>query len=59
MLFSDLDLDPTIIKAIEASGFTTPTEVQQQAIPIALTGRDVMASAQTGTGKTAAFVLPA
>lgn len=57
--FSDLELNPKLLKAIETNGFTTPTQVQALAIPVALTGRDVIASAQTGTGKTAAFVLPA
>ncbi len=47
------------MRAIEASGFTQPTDIQAQAIPVALEGKDLMASAQTGTGKTAAFVLPA
>jgi superfamily II DNA/RNA helicase len=47
------------MRAIERSGFSEPTEIQRQAIPLALEGRDLMASAQTGTGKTAAFVLPA
>jgi superfamily II DNA/RNA helicase len=56
--FSELALNPKIQKAIEANGFTEATQVQQKAIPIALQGRDVIASAQTGTGKTAAFVLP-
>ena len=58
MLFKDLNLDPQLLKAVQSSGFTTPTEIQKQAIPIILTNRDLMASAQTGTGKTAAFVLP-
>jgi len=57
--FQDLNLDSTLLRGIEAGGFTTPTEIQRQAIPVALTGQDLMASAQTGTGKTAAFVLPA
>jgi len=56
--FNTLKLDPTLLRAIEASGFTTPTEIQRQAIPVILSDRDLMASAQTGTGKTAAFVLP-
>lgn len=58
MSFNDLNLDPKLLKAIEATGFTTPTEIQTKAIPVILEGRDLMASAQTGTGKTAAFVLP-
>ncbi len=59
MLFSELNLDPNLLKAIEANGFKEPSAVQQKAIPVAMLGRDVIASAQTGTGKTAAFVLPA
>ena len=59
MSFSVLDLNPKILKAIEANGFTEATQVQAKAIPVALTGQDVIASAQTGTGKTAAFILPA
>lgn len=51
-------LDQNIQKAIQASGYTMPTPIQSQAIPAALEGHDIMASAQTGTGKTAAFVLP-
>ncbi len=50
---------PALTRATTAAGFTTPTEIQQQAIPLVLSGKDLMASAQTGTGKTAAFVLPA
>lgn len=56
--FADLDLDPCIIAAIEDMGFERPTQVQAEAIPQALDGRDILASAPTGTGKTAAFVLP-
>ncbi|MHB8453575.1 MAG: DEAD/DEAH box helicase [Acidiferrobacterales bacterium] len=59
MSFIELNLNSKLLKAIEASGFTTPTDIQIQAIPVVLAGRDLMASAQTGTGKTAAFVLPA
>ena len=59
MSFTELNLDSNLLKAIELSGFTAPTDVQRAAIPVVLEGRDVMASAQTGTGKTAAFVLPA
>ncbi|QMV13429.1 ATP-dependent RNA helicase SrmB [Vibrio spartinae] len=57
--FSDLELDPCLLEAIEKAGFTRPTQVQAESIPYALDGRDVMASAPTGTGKTAAFGLPA
>ncbi|WGH79771.1 DEAD/DEAH box helicase [Jannaschia ovalis] len=56
--FSDLNLDPKVLKAIEATGYTTPTPIQEGAIVPALQGRDVLGIAQTGTGKTAAFTLP-
>ncbi len=56
--FADLGLGPKLLAALEASGYTTPTPIQQQAIPSALQGRDVLGIAQTGTGKTAAFALP-
>src|SRR3990170_4727947 len=56
--FEKLALHPAILQAIVESGYTTPTPIQAQAIPQALAGHDLMASAQTGTGKTAAFVLP-
>jgi len=59
MSFESLNLHPTILRAIEEAGYTTPTPIQAQAIPEVLAGRDLMASAQTGTGKTAAFTLPA
>lgn len=59
MSFAELGLDERLLQAVVQCGFTSPTEIQRLAIPVALTGRDVMASAQTGTGKTAAFVLPA
>jgi superfamily II DNA/RNA helicase len=59
LLFNQLNLHENLIKAIDACGFDEPTEIQQQAIPAVLSGRDLIASAQTGTGKTAAFVLPA
>jgi len=57
--FESLNLHPTILRAVLEAGYDTPTAVQAQAIPEALNGRDIMASAQTGTGKTAAFTLPA
>jgi len=57
--FENLNLHPDILKAIIDSGYTTPTPIQEQAIPELLAGHDIMASAQTGTGKTAAFMLPA
>mmetsp|Transcript_17402 Transcript_17402/g.17488 ORF Transcript_17402/g.17488 Transcript_17402/m.17488 type:complete len:764 (+) Transcript_17402:55-2346(+) len=56
--FYELNLSRPLLRAIEAAGFITPTPVQAQVIPIALAGRDVCASAATGSGKTAAFVLP-
>ncbi|WPC73618.1 ATP-dependent RNA helicase SrmB [Vibrio porteresiae] len=57
--FADLELDQNIVEAIEELGFTRPTQIQADAIPQALDGRDVLASAPTGTGKTAAFAIPA
>ncbi len=56
--FSDLALDPRVLQAVEEAGYETPTPIQEQAIPPALEGRDVLGIAQTGTGKTASFVLP-
>ena len=56
--FADLKLAPQILKALTESGYTTPTPIQAQAIPLVLEGNDLMAGAQTGTGKTAAFALP-
>ncbi len=57
--FESLQLAAPLMQGLEASDFSRPTEIQSRAIPIAMAGRDLMASAQTGTGKTAAFVLPA
>ena len=56
--FADLKLSPKVLKAIEATGYETPTPIQAGAIPPALEGRDVLGIAQTGTGKTASFTLP-
>jgi superfamily II DNA/RNA helicase len=56
--FSDLKLDPKVLQAIAEAGYETPTPIQAGAIPPALEGRDVLGIAQTGTGKTASFVLP-
>ncbi|MEO1563359.1 MAG: DEAD/DEAH box helicase [Pseudomonadota bacterium] len=56
--FSDLDLNKKVLKAIEEVGYTTPTPIQEAAIPFALQGRDILGIAQTGTGKTASFTLP-
>ena len=58
MTFLELGLAPALLRAIEATGYTTPTPIQQQAIPLAMLGHDLLAGAQTGTGKTAAFTLP-
>ncbi len=58
MSFEVLGLEPSILKAIEEAGYTTPTPIQIAAIPEALRGRDVLGIAQTGTGKTASFTLP-
>src|SRR6056297_927180 len=56
--FSDLNLNPKVLKAVEEAGYTDPTPIQEGAIPPALEGRDVLGIAQTGTGKTASFTLP-
>jgi len=58
MNFEDLKLAEAIVKAVRASGYETPTAIQAQAIPVVLEGHDLLGGAQTGTGKTAAFVLP-
>lgn len=57
--FADLGLSPELMKAIEAQGFEQPSPIQAEAIPVALTGRDVVGQSQTGSGKTLAFGLPA
>jgi len=58
MTFSHLGLSPKVLSAVESAGFETPTPIQVKAIPAAVAGRDVLGIAQTGTGKTASFVLP-
>lgn len=58
MSFSKLGLSDPILKAVSEAGYSKPTDIQKQAIPIILAGRDLIAAAQTGTGKTASFVLP-
>ncbi|WP_374544986.1 DEAD/DEAH box helicase [Rhodoblastus sp.] len=58
MQFSELGLSEKVLRAVEDSGYKSPTPIQAQAIPLALAGRDVLGIAQTGTGKTAAFTLP-
>ena len=56
--FKDLKLDPKVINAVIEAGYTTPTPIQEKAIPEALNGKDILGIAQTGTGKTASFTLP-
>lgn len=58
MTFDELNLAPAILKAVREEGYETPTPIQAQAIPAVLDGHDLLAGAQTGTGKTAAFTLP-
>lgn len=58
MTFNDLNLIPAILKALSQENYTSPTPIQEESIPAALAGRDVLGCAQTGTGKTAAFSLP-
>src|SRR3984957_12760242 len=58
MSFSALGLSETILQGVKAMGYSEPTPIQLRAIPLVLAGRDVIGSAQTGTGKTAAFALP-
>ena len=58
MNFDELNLAPAILKAVREQGYDTPTPIQAQAIPAILAGQDLLAGAQTGTGKTAAFTLP-
>ncbi|MCL6093285.1 MAG: DEAD/DEAH box helicase [Thermoleophilia bacterium] len=58
MTFAELGLESRLLKGVEAMGYTSPTPIQHEAIPHALSGKDVVGCAQTGTGKTAAFILP-
>jgi len=58
MIFDDLDLNPELLESIEYMGFREATPIQEKAIPVIMEGRDLIACAQTGTGKTAAFLLP-
>lgn len=57
--FNSFGFDDRLLRALDETGITTPTPIQEQAIPMLLKGKDLMAVAQTGTGKTAAFALPA
>ena len=56
--FSDLGLDPRLVQAVAEEGYLKPTLVQREAIPLALNGQDVLCKAKTGSGKTAAYLLP-
>ena len=58
MNFDDLGLMPSLLKAVKEKGYEVPSPIQEKAIPLILKGKDILASAQTGTGKTAAFTLP-
>ena len=58
MSFSTLGLSQPLLQAIEDQGYSQPTDIQEKAIPVVLQGKDLMAAAATGTGKTASFVLP-
>ena len=58
MKFTDFGFDDRLMEGIDASGYENATPVQEQVIPLIMAGKDVIASAQTGTGKTAAFLLP-
>ena len=58
MLFNELGLSPELLRAIDKKGYRQTTPIQQQAIPVILDGQDILACAQTGTGKTAGFTLP-
>ncbi|MEO1134525.1 MAG: DEAD/DEAH box helicase, partial [Cyanobacteria bacterium J06639_1] len=56
--FAELGLKPFLLEALAAEGFESPTDIQREAIPLLIEGRDAIACARTGTGKTAAFTLP-
>src|SRR5881397_128773 len=58
MLFQKLELSPEVLRGVQAAGYVDPTPIQLRAIPLVLAGKDLIGSAQTGTGKTAAFALP-
>ena len=58
MNFDDLGLMPSLLKAVKEKGYEVPSPIQEKAIPLILKGKDILASAQTGTGKTAGFTLP-
>jgi len=58
LTFTDFGFDERLLEGIDATGYETATPIQEQVIPLILEGKDIIASAQTGTGKTAAFLLP-
>ena len=58
LVFTDFNFEPDLVRGLESMGYRTPTPIQSQSIPVILSGSDVVACAQTGTGKTAAFLLP-
>ena len=58
MTFQDFNFDDKLVESLSAMGYTKPTPIQEQAIPMIMQGKDLIACAQTGTGKTAAFLLP-
>jgi ATP-dependent RNA helicase RhlE len=58
MKFTELGLGESLLKAVKEQGYDTPTPIQAKAIPLVIEGKDVLAAAQTGTGKTAGFTLP-
>ncbi|MEY3431719.1 MAG: hypothetical protein RIS53_617, partial [Bacillota bacterium] len=58
MSFTNLGLTEALLKSVEKAGYTIPTPIQEKAIPLLISGKDVLGTAQTGTGKTAAFALP-
>jgi len=58
MSFQSLGLSAALLRAVQEQGYTEPTPIQAQAIPVVLSGRDLLGAAQTGTGKTAGFALP-
>ena len=58
MLFEKLNISEPVLRALDNAGYKAPTPIQEQAIPVVLSGRDLLGCAQTGTGKTAAFAIP-
>jgi len=58
MTFNDFNFDPKLAEGLDSMGYTKPTPIQEMAIPVILQNKDVIACAQTGTGKTAAYILP-